>query len=198
MNKLLNSIFLCFLLLNMSNCAVIGIATTATTGAIIAEDRSVGDIIDDKGIAIKIRHQYVKNSVDGSLRGISLEVYEGRVLLIGYVKDVEYKDEAEKLAWMIRGVKEVINDVAISQENEASLPKDMLIYEVLRSKFLVNKEIHSVNYKMMVYNKVIYLLGVAETQKELETALSVAGEIQGVKKVKNYILVKSDIRRGNQ
>ena len=47
----------------------------------------------------------------------------------------------------------------------------------------------------MVYNKVVYLLGVAETQKELETALNIAGEVQGVKKVKNYILVKSDIRR---
>lgn len=195
MNKFLKSFFLCFLLLSMSNCAVIGIATTATTGTIIAEDRSVGDIIDDKSMAIKIRHQYVKNSVDGSLRGVSLEVYEGRVLLIGHVTSTEYKDEAEKLAWVVRGVKEVINDITISQKNEASLPGDVWISTKLRSKFLVNKEVHSVNYKIMVYNKVVYLLGVAETQKELEIALNVAGEVQGVAKVKNYILIKSDIRR---
>jgi len=176
---------------------VIGIATTATTGAMIADERSVGNIIDDKVIATKIRHQYVKNNVDNSLKGISLEIYEGRVLLIGYTTDIEYKEEAEKLAWMVRGVKEVINDVVISKENEASLPKDMWISTKLRTKFLVNKDIHSVNYKMMVYNKVIYLLGVAETQKELETALTIAGEIKGVDKVKNYILVKSDIRRRN-
>ena len=74
----------------------------------------------------------------------------------------------------------------------------MWISTKLRTKFLVNKEIHSVNYKMMVYDKVIYLLGVAETQKELETALAIAGEIKGVVKVKNYMLVKSDIRRVNQ
>lgn len=195
MNNILKSFFLCFLLLSMSNCAVIGIATTATTGTIIAEDRTVGDIIDDKAMAIKVKHQYVKNSVDGSLGGISLEVYEGRVLLIGYVTSTEYKDEAEKLAWVVRGVKEVINDIAISEKNEAGLPGDVWISTKLRSKFLVNKEIHSVNYKIMVYNKVVYLLGVAETQKELETALNIAGEVQGVKKVKNYILVKSDIRR---
>ncbi|WP_236870536.1 BON domain-containing protein [Candidatus Bandiella numerosa] len=195
MNKFLKSFFLCFLLLSMSNCAVIGIATTATTGTIIAEDRSVGDIIDDKSMAIKIRHQYVKNSVDGSLRGVSLEVYEGRVLLVGHVTSTEYKDEAEKLAWVVRGVKEVINDITISEKNEASLPGDVWISTKLRSKFLVNKEVHSVNYKIMVYNKVVYLLGVAETQKELEIALNVAGEVQGVAKVKNYILVKSDIRR---
>jgi len=198
MNIVFKSFCVIFLLLNINSCAVIGIATTATTGAMIADERSVGNIIDDKVIATKIRHQYVKNNVDNSLRGISLEVYEGRVLLVGYTTDIEYKDEAEKLAWLVRGVKEVINDVVISKENEASLPQDMWISTKLRTKFLVNKEIHSVNYKMMVYDKVIYLLGVAETQKELETALSIAGEIKGVVKVKNYILVKSDIRRANQ
>lgn len=197
MNTVLKSFFVMLILLNINNCAVIGIATTATTGAMIADERSVGNIIDDKVIATKIRHEYVKNNVDNSLRGISLEIYEGRVLLIGYTTDIEYKDEAEKLAWLVRGVNEVINDVVISKENEASLPKDMWISTKLRTKFLVNKDIRSVNYKMMVYDKVIYLLGVAETQKELETALAIAGEIKGVVKVKNYILVKSDTRRGN-
>lgn len=197
MNTVLKSFFVMLILLNINNCAVIGIATTATTGAMIADERSVGNIIDDKVIATKIRHEYVKNNVDNSLRGISLEIYEGRLLLIGYTTDIEYKDEAEKLAWLVRGVKEVINDVVISKENEASLPKDMWISTKLRTKFLVNKDIRSVNYKMMVYDKVIYLLGVAETQKELETALAIAGEIKGVVKVKNYILVKSDTRRGN-
>ena len=197
MNTVLKSFFVMLILLNINNCAVIGIATTATTGAMIADERSVGNIIDDKVIATKIRHEYVKNNVDNSLRGISLEIYEGRLLLIGYTTDIEYKDEAEKLAWLVRGVKEVINDVVISKENEASLPKDMWISTKLRTKFLVNKDIRSVNYKMMVYDKVIYLLGVAETQKELETALTIAGEIKGVDKVKNYILVKSDIRRRN-
>ena len=197
MNTVLKSFFVMLILLNINNCAVIGIATTATTGAMIADERSVGNIIDDKVIATKIRHEYVKNNVDNSLRGISLEIYEGRLLLIGYTTDIEYKDEAEKLAWLVRGVKEVINDVVISKENEASLPKDMWISTKLRTKFLVNKDIRSVNYKMMVYDKVIYLLGVAETHKELETALAIAGEIKGVVKVKNYILVKSDIRRGN-
>lgn len=198
MVKVLKSIFMMFLLLNINNCAVIGIATTATTGAIIADERSMGNIIDDTGIAIKIKHQYIKNSVDNSLKGILLETYEGRVLLIGYTTDIEYKREAVKLAWSVRGVKEVINDVIISSENKAILPKDMWISIKLRAKFLINKYIHSVNYKIMVYNKVIYLLGVAESQKELETALNIASEIKGVKKVKSYILVKSDIRRGNQ
>lgn len=197
MNTVLKSFFMMLILLNINNCVVIGIATTATTGAMIADERSVGNIIDDKVIATKIRHEYVKNNVDNSLRGISLEIYEGRVILIGYTTDIEYKYEAEKLAWLVRGVKEVINDVVISKENEASLPKDMWISTKLRTKFLVNKDIRSVNYKMMVYDKVIYLLGLAETQKELETALAIAGEIKGVVKVKNYILVKSDTRRGN-
>ena len=195
MNKLINYIFIIFLLLTTTNCAVIGVATTATTGAMIADERSVGDIIDDKVIATKIKHEYIKNSVDNSLKGISLEVYEGRVLLVGYVTDYEYKEEAEKLAWLIRGVKEVINDITVSSDNQASYAKDLWILTKVKTKFLVSKELHSINYKIMVYNRVVYLLGVAETQKELNAALKISSEISSVSIVKNYILVKSDTRR---
>ena len=66
MNIVLKSFCVIFLLLNINNCAVIGIATTATTGAMIEDERSVGNIIDDKVIATKIRHQYVKNNEDNS------------------------------------------------------------------------------------------------------------------------------------
>lgn len=195
MQKFTNYIFIILLLLTTSNCAVIGIATTATTGAMIADERSVGSIIDDKVIATKIRHEYIKNSINNSLNGISLEVYEGRVLLVGYVIDNEYKEEAEKLAWLVRGVREVINNITMSNEDQASFTKDTWISTKIKTKFLVNKELHSINYKIIVYNHVVYLLGVAETQKELNTALKIASEVSGVSIIKNYILIKNDSRR---
>ena len=195
MNKITNYLLITIILLTTSNCAIIGVATTATTGVMIADERSVGNIIDDKVIATKIRHEYIKNSINNSLKGISLEVYEGRVLLIGYVIDNEYKEEAEKLAWLVRGVKEVINNIIISNEDPASFTRDIWISTKVKTKFLANKELHSINYKIMVYNRVVYLLGVAETQKELDTALKVSSEVSGVFLVKNYILVKNDSRR---
>ncbi|WP_323732927.1 BON domain-containing protein [Candidatus Bandiella euplotis] len=197
MNKILLHFLLFFLSFNLSGCVVLGVGTAATTGAIVADERSVGNILDDKVITTKVQYELSKSSKNNSLRGVSANTYEGRVLLTGFVTDIEYKDQAEKSAWLISGVKEVINEVNISSKNKSNTAQDLWMTTKIKTKFLVTKEIHSVNYKVVVYDSVAYLLGIASTQEELDIALHTASEVDGVSKVKNYILVKNDIRRAD-
>lgn len=197
MNKFYINCFLLISLLSLSGCIVLGIATTATTGLMVAEERSVGSIVDDKVIVAKVKYDLIKNSKENSLKGISVNVYEGRVLLTGHVPNIESKDEADKVTWLARGVKEVINETLITKNPEASDAKDLWITTKIKSKFLMAKEIHSVNYKVVVYNDVVYLLGIAANQEELDVVLQVTSEVKGVSKVKNFIVIKTDIRRAD-
>ena len=162
-----------------------------TNGCIIQDQRSVGNIIDDRVIVTKVGHELIKNSLGSA----SVNVCEGRILLTGYVTDVSLKDEAEKVTWSVRGVKEVINNIVVTEKNKANIAKDLWIKTKLKTKFLTNKEIRSTNYQIIVYNNVIYLLGIAENQGTLDKALKIASEIKGVSEVKNYVIVKNDIRR---
>ena len=181
----------------LSSC-IIGVATTAVTGVTVAGDkRSLGSVVDDKVIVTKIIHGLIKNGTENSLSNISVNVCEGRVLLTGCVIDIEFKDQAEKVAWLVRGVKEVMNDVVVTEKNIANTAKDSWLTTQLKAKFLVAKGVHSVNYQITSYNNVVYLLGIAENQEELNKALKIAGEIRGASKVKNYVVVKNDTRRND-
>lgn len=198
LNKLYRSCFLFLLLLSLNGCIALGIATTATTGAMVADERTFGSIVDDKVITTKVKYELVKNSTEGnSLKAVSVDVYEGRVLLTGHVPNAESKDEAEKVAWLVRGVKEVINDSTISKKGELNGAKDLWITTKIKTQLLMAKEIRSVNYKVVVYDGIVYLLGIAGSQDEIDIALQIASEVKGVSKVKNYIVVKTDARRAD-
>ncbi|MFQ3306993.1 MAG: osmotically-inducible protein OsmY [Candidatus Midichloriaceae bacterium] len=189
---------LLFLLLASSfyinGCVFLGIATTAATGAAIVEERSLGGMVDDKVIYAKTKHEFTKEHIGTSYDSVKILVYEGRVLLFGYVKSLELKEKAEKLAWLTRGVKEVINDIGV--QNVSNFPKDLWISAKLKTLLVTNKSLHSVNYDYSVYGGVIYLMGIARTQSEIDILIKLCGSVKGVKKVKNYIIVKDDIRRG--
>jgi osmotically-inducible protein OsmY len=42
---------------------------------------------------------------------------------------------------------------------------------------------------------VVYLLGVAQDQNELNRAIKAAGSIKGVRKIVNHVIMKNDPRR---
>ena len=198
LNKVYGSCFLFLLLLSLNGCIALGIATTATTGAMVADERTFGSIVDDKVITTKVKYELVKNSTEeNSLKAVSVNVYEGRVLLTGHVPNAESKDEAEKASWLVRGVKEVINDSTISKKGELNGAKDLWITTKIKTQLLMAKEIRSVNYKVVVYDAIVYLLGIAGSQDEIDIALQIASEVKGVSKVKNYIVVKTDARRAD-
>jgi osmotically-inducible protein OsmY len=185
-------------MLTLTGCLFLGAAVVSGGGVILAEDkRSIGNIIDDKVITNKIWRELSKNSIENSLDGVITNVYKGRVLLTGYVKNFEYQDQAEKIAWITRGVTEVINDIVITEKNEANTKKDFWITTKVTAKFLASTYIHSVNYKITTYHNVVYLLGVSDNQEELDTALQIASQINGVTKVKNYVIIKNDAIRND-
>jgi hypothetical protein len=73
--------------------------------------------------------------------------------------------------------------------------RDTAISTELKGRMLFAKEIQSVNYSLEVVNGSVYLIGVAQTETELDRVLNLARNIRNVKRVVHYVLMKDDPRR---
>ena len=106
------------------------------------------------------------------------------------------RDRAASIAWETEKVKEVLNEVTVNKDlNLVSSAKDARISLSLSGLLIGDAEISDINYSHSVSGQVIYIIGIAENEKELNNALNHARTIQGVKKVVSHIILKNDPKR---
>ncbi|MDD9332009.1 MAG: BON domain-containing protein [Wolbachia sp.] len=188
--RLITSFLLIILLITQSGCAtlILGtLVTAATATAITTQDKSLGNIIDDTTMVIRINKGFLKHGIFSSVK---VKVSEGRVLLIGNVDTPEKQLTAEKVAWQQRDVKEVINEVRVTPINMSSMlgtTVDGMITAEIRTRLLGKRNIKSINYSVNTIDRVVYLMGIAQNKAELKSVISIARKIKGVKQVVNYV-----------
>ncbi|MBM3492230.1 MAG: BON domain-containing protein [Alphaproteobacteria bacterium] len=171
--------------------AVVGGAATSVALA-AAQERSLGTIIDDTTIRIQINHLLLQAS-EKLFLAVDLEVVEGRVLLHGTVSAPDDRVEATRLAWQAQGVKEVLNELQVTDRGGViDYAKDTWIGAQLRAKLLGDGNVADINFNVVVVNSTVYIMGVARSQTELERVTNHARTIRGVEKVVSYVRVKSD------
>lgn len=181
----------------LSGCVPLLVAGGTETAVVVAQERSVGSAIDDAGILLKIKELYAQRDYKDLLANVEVKSVEGRVLLTGNVDKPESQIEAVRLAWQVPGVREVINEIQVTdQAGFANYARDVWISTQVRSKLLLEKGIRSINYSVITVNQVVYLMGIAQNQEELNKATYVASTVKYVKRVVSYVRLKDDPRRG--
>ncbi len=156
------------------------------------EDSGTEDTATDTQIRAEIDRLW-REEGPAFYSGINLQVQEGRVLLSGRVPEPEARVTAVRLAWQAEGVAEVINEIEIGDESSlADTTQDEWIATQLRAQLLADGAIASTNYSIETVDSEVYLLGVAQDQAELDRALSHARNIAYVRRVRNYMRLKTD------
>ena len=80
--------------------------------AVTRNQETVGAYVDDAAITTAVKGRYVDNKeVDAS--SIRVETLNGTVMLSGFAKNSTEKTTAESLAWKVKGVKAVKNEIAV-------------------------------------------------------------------------------------
>ena len=193
----MNPLFTLLSLLALTACAAPGIvAGAATAGPAVAQERSIGTVIDDTAIELQIQH-YLLQASDGLFIRVGIEVHEGRVLLTGVVPAPDDRVEAVRQAWQVNGVLEVINEVQVSDRaGITDYLRDVKITSQLRFKMLRDRDISDVNYTVETVNGIVYLMGIARSRPELDKVTTHARNIAGVQKVFSHVRLSGGDRRG--
>ncbi|QKX02792.1 BON domain-containing protein [Wolbachia endosymbiont of Litomosoides sigmodontis] len=186
--RLIISLSLAIFLITQSGCTTLmigGVVATAT--AITMQDKSLGNIVDDTTMAIRINKELLKH---GLFSSIKVRVSEGRVLLIGNVDTPDKQLTAEKIAWQQKEVKEVINEIRVTPIQATSIldtTVDGMITAEIRTRLLGKRNIKSINYSINTVEGVVYLMGIAQNKAELKAVTAIARKVKGVKQVVSYV-----------
>lgn len=173
--------------------AVVGAGATA--GVAASEERGIKGALTDAGIRVEINDLWLNAGLD-LYNSVSLQIYEGRVLLAGRVPTQAMADKAVQLAWQPEDVREVINEIQVKPDaGVEAFARDALINARLDSELLFAEGVSSINYSTRAIAGTVYLLGVAQSQEELDRVFRIARNIPDVKGVVSHVLLIDDPRR---
>lgn len=187
-------IALCWL---MSGCIPILVGAGTETAVVVAQERSTGNAVDDATILVKLKAKFLEQDDKDMFKNVEVKVVEGSVLLTGNVDKPESQVQAVRTAWQIDGVKEVINEIKVNDKSGIwNYTRDAFISNQIRVRLIAAKDVHSINYSVMTVNQVVYLMGIAQNQGELDNVTNIASTTNYVKQVVSYVRLKDDPRRG--
>jgi len=189
---------LCLAAMAQSGCTPVGAAVGAGAvgGVAIAQERPVGEALRDAGIKTEINYDLFRAHIDDLFRSVNVDVVEGRVMLTGRVKTVALRDRAAELAWQADGARNVINEIEVDdQSGPIDGLRDRWITARLRAKILTDRAIYDINYAITTSNSVVYLIGIAQTQTELDRVIEHARTIPHVRKIVSHAVLKDSPER---
>ena len=193
--NLVAGIALIALAFGLGGCAGAVVGAGATAGVAVAQERSVGDAVDYASIQLAINEALLQKD-EKLFSRVGIEVVEGRVLLTGSVIKPEDRVEAARLTWQVDGIKEVLNEIQVTDRGGiVNYLKDGKITTQLRFQMLRDRAILDINFSVETVNGVVYLMGIAQDQAELDKLINHARNIAGVVKVINHVRLKTDPRR---
>jgi osmotically-inducible protein OsmY len=182
-------VFLLCSALIIPSCTPIGLATGAgaSLGVAAAQEGGISSAATDVRIRAQINDLWFRSNVNSFLK-LGLTVDQGRVLVTGVVQNPEERVEAIRLAWQPEGVKQVINEVQVADSaGIVGYTRDSWITTRLRTAITFDRNIQSINYSIDTVKGVVYLIGTAQNQAELNRVIEKARTVPDVKRVVSYV-----------
>ena len=185
-------LLLCALALSGCAGAAVGVGTAAVAAS--TTEKGFSTSVSDGVIFAKLKDRFIQQNAS-LLTSADVSVNDGAVLFTGKVKTPEDKIQATRLAWEIKGVREVVNELQVTDTSSIKdIAKDLAASATLRGKMIADKDISSLNFSIDVVNGIVYLSGVASTPEEMDKVISHAENLRFAQEVVNYIILAQDQR----
>lgn len=170
-------------------CTGVGLLTgaAAVTGISAAQEGGLSRAASDTAIKVRVNEAWFQYDVDAFTK-LSTTVNQGRVLITGVVQNPEHRVEAVRLAWQVPDVTQVINEIRVAESDGVKgFVRDSWITSRLRGSLTIDRKVQSINYSIDTVQGIVYLMGVAQNQAELNHVIEKARTISGVKQVVSYV-----------
>jgi osmotically-inducible protein OsmY len=173
-----------------SGCVPVVLAGATSAGMGAASERGLGNKIDDNTMEADISSRLFQDNVD-LFNAVDVTVYKGQALLNGSVPTEEARARAEELTWAAGGVSNVYNALEVGPAQKTiDYASDRWISTQIDAELTFGKGINNLNYFVKTYKGVVYLIGTAESEEELDKVLTIARGTSRVKQVVQYIQVR--------
>ena len=118
-------------------------------------------------------------------------------MLIGNVESQELRDLASKIAWEVSPkIKNVINEITVGKKPTlVSQAQDARISLSLSGLLIGDAKISDIYFTHSVSKQVIFLIGIAQEDEELNKVINHARSVKGVKKVISHLMLINDKKR---
>ena len=182
-----------FLFVFQSCATIVGTVGMFSLGA-ASKEKGIGTALNDTIIKTKISNLIFKK--DPSLiADTKISVNNGSVLFTGKVSEPEMRIQFTKIAWSLKGVNEVNNEIQISNTSSLrNIARDISSMGEIRARLMTDKKINSLNFSIDVVNDTAYLSGVASNVEEIGLVKAHASSARFIKEVYNYITLTDDTR----
>ena len=182
-----------FISVIISGCQTAFITGASKAVLIDKEERSFNNYVEDTIILAQLKNLYFSNN-EIIFFNVSVEVVEGRILLTGTVNQIDQRIEATKLGWGIVGVIEVSNEIQMNNdESILDYADDLIMKTKINAKLLLEQDVLNINYSVEVVNGIVYLIGIAQNQVELDIVITISKNTYGVQNVISYVRLKDNL-----
>jgi len=179
-------------------CAIAGAAGAASLGVVAVQDRTMGEGIDDALASNQIKSRLLMLDRAG-FSAVDVEVAAGRLLLSGYAPSEQHRDAAEVTARNVASVREVFNEIQVGPADTwRRSAQDEFITAQVRTRLIASRSVRGVNVNIETHRGVVYLLGLARTEEELQRAAEITSTVSGVSRVVSLMTVRERLPRFEQ
>lgn len=168
--------------------ALLALLTATLVGACApaSKKRTPGTVIDDQTIQIRALNNIYRTEEFDRADHVKVEVHNGTVLLAGETKSEANKALATRVVNEIRGVKHVVNELAVMPAAGLGERLDNSYISAKANSILTARDpisgIDMARIKVITARRNVYLMGTV-TQEEGEAVVEVVRNVGGVEKV---------------
>lgn len=165
------------------------IGAGARTGLAAFDERGIGGTVNDTALQLAVDAALLDEGGD-LFWSISTLVRNGRVLLVGNVPSEADRAAAVARAGGVADVAEVLDALQVGprpQLNDDA--QDTLITQRVTYALVFDSEVKAVNYGVLTHNAVVYLMGSARSQWELDRVIDHVRNVTYVRGVVSHVQV---------
>ncbi len=120
----------------------------------------------------------INRSLSGQYTGsVTLLILQGRVWVIGCVSTQEEKKVVTSLIQCVTNVTEVVDFLYVASCADNAV-KDTYLSQKFQSTLFFDSRIRSQNYHVTVFNRVLYILGIASSEEEKKMVIDHASTMK--------------------
>jgi osmotically-inducible protein OsmY len=173
-----------------SGCSTVAATGSAGVSILGVQQRTPGQGIDDAAAVAEIKSKFARTDAK-AFASVGVQVAGGRALLSGTAAEAAVKSEAERLAWTVRQIRAVSNEIEVGPKPSfAKNAKDDAISAQVRMRMFNDPTVRAIDVDIETHNGVVYLTGLVGNEDARRRAAEIASVVKGVTKVVCYLGVR--------